>query len=608
MKKIHQIIILVAVLAISLLLLKACNSTSEPEEEEGTTVTENKDSGKVAEQVKSEEKTVTEPETTNESEPVSEIKKTPQKSGYYQSPLDGALSLSGSFGELRNNHFHAGMDLRTGGVEGKNVYAAADGYVSRIKVSTGGYGKALYIQHPNGTTTVYGHLQKYAGDIQSTVIAKQYAQEKYEVEIFPSAGQLRVKKGQVVAISGNTGGSGGPHLHFEIRDKNGNTTNPLLHGIDASDAIKPRILGGRLYQIDNEHYQNFGIYASVQTKNNGTITVPPGTYGMGLNWVDYFTDQLNRLGVNYATVKADGKIIFTHKIEKFAFSEGRYINKHIDFWRYSEKGVRYVKLFKDPGNPLRFYKGNGLITVKDNETVTVELEASDYVGQSTIYTVVLIGSASTNLAMENGSKMTSGKLCSPNSSAVLKSDHASVEIPQGALYNKTYIDLSETEGTGKAISPMVRLSHANVPLHKAAVIRIDIPSDFEGDKNKIVMMEYNKKTRSSSYFGGKRVGNRIEEYSKTLGVYYLAVDTIPPKVTTALIGRNLRFSAVDYSSDIVSYRCLVDNEWVLLEYEPKLNRLFGVLPDKYGSGKHSLTLVVRDAAGNETEIKKDFNI
>ena len=160
---------------------------------------------------------------------------------YFVKPLDIPLILSGTFGELRSNHFHSGLDIKTQQREGLNVYASAEGYVSRIKISHWGYGKALYITHPNGYTTVYGHLKKFSPTIEAYVKRHQYEKEKFQIQLFPKEDELKVTKKQVVALSGNSGGSGGPHLHYEIRDANARPTNPMLFGIEIKDTKAPQI-------------------------------------------------------------------------------------------------------------------------------------------------------------------------------------------------------------------------------------------------------------------------------------------------------------------------------------------------------------------------------
>lgn len=527
---------------------------------------------------------------------------------YYTQPLDGPLYLSGTFGELRGNHFHAGLDIRTGGVEGKKVYAVASGYVSRIKVATNGYGKALYIQHPNGTTSVYGHLKKFEGAIQDAVIARQYSLEKYGFDWYVPAGKLKVTKGQVIALSGNTGGSGGPHLHFEIRDKRGKTANPLLYGIDVKDKLEPKIKGCRLYAINYKRKEDYGCYGSKKLSKSGTFEVKPGGYGLGVNWVDYFSDRLNRLGINYAELQVDGKTIFTQKIEDFAFDQGRYINNHIDYWHYAEHGVRYVKMYRDRGNPLHFYSGNGKITIEDGQRVEVSVIASDFSGKKARCSFVLIGKKDASDLTDGGNTVTGGKLCSPTSASKLSSANATVSIPRSALYHATHMQLTETAATGKAVSPMVRVNHSNTPLHKSATISIKIPEEAKANKEKLVMMSYNQKTRQSSYEGGKVSGNYVVETSKSLGMYYLTIDTVPPKVTSLSLKRFLSFRVVDLTSDIGDYRCTIDGKWVLLEYEPKANKLFGTIPKSHKAGNHELVLIVNDNAGNKIEIKKRITI
>ncbi len=542
-----------------------------------------------------------------EETPVTETKTAPKKrgEGYYVHPLDGPLRLSGTFGELRSNHFHAGLDIRTGGVEGKKIKSVAAGYVSRIKVSSRGYGKALYIQHPNGTTSVYGHLQKFSGAIQEAVISRQYQLKTYEMDWYVPAGKLKVSKGQVVAISGNTGGSAGPHLHFEIRDRRGKTVNPMLYGIEVQDRMEPRVLKCQLLAIDEERHIKFGAYAGKTIIREGTMKVPAGTYGVAADWIDYFVDKNSRLGINYAELWVDGKSVFTHTLEDFAFDQGRYINRHIDFWRYKSEGRRYVKMFKDKGNTLHIYKGSGLIKVKDGQHKKVEVSIRDYSGKTDKFRFTLVGDAASSNLNQGGNSV-SGTLCKPGKSNWVGSNEASVSIPKWALYTPTYINVATTPPTGKAVSPMVRINNAQVPLHKSATIKIKIPEAYRSSKhkNRLVMMSYDPKSRSSSYEGGKVSGDYIQETSKSLGIYYLALDTITPKVTLLSGSRKLRIKVEDLTSGIKTYSCTVMNKWVLLEYEPKSNLLVGTIPDHIKSGSHELSLDVMDGAGNTFNYKK----
>jgi hypothetical protein len=268
---------------------------------------------------------------------------------YFRSPLDIPLFLAGNFGELRPNHFHAGIDIKTESVEGKNIYAAAEGYVSRIKIATNGYGKVIYITHPNGYVTTYAHLQRFSDKIEEYVKKQQYHKEKFEIELFPGKKQLPVEKGEVIALSGNTGGSGGPHLHFEIRDeKTEIAINPLLFGFDIKDDIKPVIKNIAIYPLNDSSYVN-GVnkekyidLAGSEGKyriTGGPYTVS-GEIGFSVEANDYLNGSSNKCGLFSVELLLDSNRIYYHEIEQIAFSESRYINSHVDYKKARETGLR----------------------------------------------------------------------------------------------------------------------------------------------------------------------------------------------------------------------------------------------------------------------------
>lgn len=224
--------------------------------------------------------------------------------GYFRSPLDIPIFLSGNFGEIRSNHFHAGLDMKTESVEGKNIYAVADGYISRIKIGHGGYGKTLYITHPNGYTSVYAHLQSYEGEIGEYVLKAQYKKESYEIELFPGKNALLITKGDVIALSGNSGGSGGPHLHFELRETDTETpVNPLLFGFDIKDDIKPTIKKIGIYPVPGKGSANGSDNPKLIELSGGNGVYKLGTLkmsgqiAMGLEVLDKLNGSSNRCGV-----------------------------------------------------------------------------------------------------------------------------------------------------------------------------------------------------------------------------------------------------------------------------------------------------------------------
>src|SRR5699024_2993174 len=278
---------------------------------------------------------------------------------YFRSPVDLEISLSGNFGELRGNHFHSGLDIRTNYTQGHPIYAAADGYISRINIGHFGYGKALYIQHPNGYTTVYGHLQRFVGDIQEYTKKQQYRRESYEIQVYPEAGVIPVKKGDLIAYSGNTGGSGGPHLHYEIRDGNQRPMNPLLFGYHVADTRKPNIDKLRIYTIsDNAHVdhqsknkdlrltpQNDGSYLDESIEALGKIGLRVATFDR-LNSVD------NKNGAYRIQTKINGEPHHEIRFDRFSFAETRYVNQYIDYAYWIDSKYKVQKLFREQNNQL----------------------------------------------------------------------------------------------------------------------------------------------------------------------------------------------------------------------------------------------------------------
>ncbi|RZL33001.1 MAG: M23 family metallopeptidase [Pedobacter sp.] len=310
---------------------------------------------------------------------------------YFKSPLDIQLHLSGSFGELRNNHFHSGLDFKTSQKEGLNVYASAEGYVSRIKISSYGYGKAIYITHPNGYTTVYGHLQKASGKIQEYILNSHYKEKSFEIEVFLKPDELVVKQGELIALSGNTGGSGGPHLHFEIRNTlTEKTINPLLFGFDKliKDTKTPIVSTLMAYPIGENSVVNRSqepLIVNFAKQPDGTYLADKvlvnGSVGFGINAYDMFDFNYNKNGTYQVQSFLNGNQSFNCKFNVFAFDESRYINAFLDYPRYKKTGVRIQQLFMENPYPLSIVQAdntNGIINVKPNISNTYRIEVKDF--------------------------------------------------------------------------------------------------------------------------------------------------------------------------------------------------------------------------------------
>ena len=311
---------------------------------------------------------------------------TPYPQDYFRSPLDIQLVLSGTFAELRSNHFHSGLDIKTNGKQGLKVYAAAAGYVSRIKISRYGYGKALYITHPNGYTTVYAHLQKFSPEIEAYIKKQQYQRERFEIELFPKLNALKIKSYALVAFSGNTGGSSGPHLHFEIRDKQERPINPMLFGLDIKDTTAPELYELYAYPIsENSHIdgdqkkkkirlikQHDGSFVAEAVKSFGEI-------GFGIVANDRQDYAPNKNGVSKIETYFNGQKSIKIDFKRFSFSETKHINRFIDYAHYRTKKRKIQKLFIEKNNPLSlftFEERKGKLNIKDstNSSYTIKIK------------------------------------------------------------------------------------------------------------------------------------------------------------------------------------------------------------------------------------------
>ena len=331
---------------------------------------------------------------------------------YFRSPLNIPIKLSGTFGELRNNHFHAGLDIKTNRKVGLPVYATADGYVSRIKVAIWGYGKVLYVKHNNGFTSVYAHLSRFEKSIQNYVKNIQYEKESYETgNIYPGEDEIFVKKGDIIAYSGRTGGFVAPHLHYEIRDtKTEHIINPLFFGLKVQDSIAPKIKRIMVYPIEmssrvnrSAKKQTLGIKRdSLNTYRTNRISAS-GKIGFGLNVYDLLGEELNKNGVFSIEMLVNGKRHYFHNLETFSFAESKFINLLIDYPYYKTYKNRIQKTFKENANKLSIYKDliyDGVIDIKEGLNYRVEIIAKDYKGNSSSIKIPIIGVRSESMVSQ----------------------------------------------------------------------------------------------------------------------------------------------------------------------------------------------------------------
>ncbi|WP_405351488.1 M23 family metallopeptidase [Nonlabens sp. Asnod3-H03] len=536
--------------------------------------------------------------------------------GYFKNPLDIELKLSGTFGELRSNHFHSGLDIKTNQRTGLKVYATASGYVSRIKIERYGYGKAIYITHPNGYTSVYAHLDKLSPRIEEYLKKRQYDNETYEIQLFPTDLELRVDQGEVVAFSGNSGGSGGPHLHFEIRDSAARPINPMMMGINVPDTKKPLVKQVMAYPLDEN--------ATINGKNEPTLLrlIPLktggfkteklnayGTIGIGVNTSDRQNGGNNQNGVYQIKTSFNGTPNFEICFDTYAFSETRYLNQMIDYEFFKEKKSRISKLFIPPGSPLSLY-GNSindgkLSLYEPGSNSSYHIEIKDYQNNTSKIVVDIINDEPPTelLAPDNDGL----EYVSHSTTFNSKMGKFNLTIPKGALYEDQLLEIKENLDT-------ITIHRDVVPLHKNFILEYDISSKA-GDNLDQYYIARITSWGAAYHVNTKRNGNKLTAYSKIMGTYAITKDDKKPTIkpinfkNKQWISKNktLKLSIADKDSGIDGYRATVNGKFILMEYDYKTGIIKHDFSDNVVTdSENHLKVIVTDNAGNSTTFEATF--
>lgn len=539
---------------------------------------------------------------------------------YFRPPLDIAPQASGSFGELRANHFHTGTDYRTNQREGYPVYAVADGFISRARVQIGGGGNALYIDHPNGYTSVYMHLQKFNNLIATTVKNKQYENQQFDVDFPPGKNVIQVKKGDIIAYSGNTGGSAGPHLHFEIRDtKTEETINPQLFGLTIPDAIPPTITSFTIFRLGEapfsentprEHFQVTGSNGKYHLPSTNVITVN-GNTGFGIAAVDRNSASANQNGIYSVELSLDGKTIYHSAFTGLFFNHNRALNSYIDFATYIFKSQRIQKSFVEPGNPLTIYSNlvnNGLIDLKDDKIHELLYQVKDIKGNtsSLSFSVRYDPSLVVNQNLKSGTS-----LLPYNKVNIIKKEDILIDIPANSLYSDLNFLYSKSAKPASGYSEVHHIHNRMIPLHSAYTLSIKAnPELTPALQSKALFIDSRGFSAGGTYKDGYVTGNVLE-----FGNFYIGVDTQAPviralnisenKVMTGVSQINLKIS--DNLSGIKSFNGYIDDQWVLMQYDSKTASLWHTFESNLTKGKHTFKLIVKDAKDNERIYQVNFS-
>ena len=549
---------------------------------------------------------------------------------YFRSPVAIQIALSGNFGELRPNHFHTGIDITTKGVEGVPIKASAEGYVSKIKISHWGYGKVIYVTHPNGFTTVYGHLSDFNTAIAEFIKTSQYAKESYEIELLLTPDQFNVKQGEIIAYSGNTGGSGGPHLHFEIRDtKTEEAINPLLFSMPVKDNVAPTLFTLLVCPANTASVVNGtnGIhkFSLIKSGNEYILQNPKdsiiifGQVGFAIEANDKENIPTGKNGIYGIKLECDNKIIYASRLERMPFDKSRYINSFIDFAEMRKNNHFYMRSFVLPNNQLPIYDSlveNGYCYFETEGIHQFRYTISDVFGNSSTLRFKVYAKAKQPTYKNVQTNLDPfSNVILWDTTTVFEESSFRLEVPAGAVYKNELFKHSVIPAKGKKLSPKVFIDEM-IPLQKPCTLSVyaNVPKNLQSR----AVLAMTNKNGNKICIGGTWEENKITAEIKEFGNFTIVIDSIGPKITTEnfdLKGikqssltslKFIRFKISDNFSGIAFYKASIDGKWVLMQYEPKKKYIWYNFDEHCKPGNHDLVLEVTDKVGNKTTYKKSF--
>ncbi len=534
--------------------------------------------------------------------------------GYFRNSLDIPILLAGNYGECRPNHFHSGIDIKTNQKENLPVYAAADGYISRINISHSGYGNALYINHPNGFQTVYAHLNKYNDAIEKYIASQQQLQEKWNIDIQLPPDLFPVKKGELVAFSGNTGGSTAPHLHLEIRDiATEEVLNPLLFGFDIKDNLAPEIQQIAIYDASQSIYDQKPIFIALHKKENlfvpktDTIKIPFKEFRIGVLAEDKMNGSNSSLACYAMHLSQDGNRKISWQLFNLSFEKTRYVNAFADFKTYMNQKDWFVGLYKLPHNELNIYEGeNGVLSFSNTDFTQVHIQAKDALGNTSL--------AQINLQFE--SPQSSPKPCENNPlEANWQQATFKFSCPQTLIYDPFCWEIKPNNGN--ALAYEVQIMDRDVPLHNYADLSLKLKTILPFHlRSKLYFIHQIKK---QSLPGANAQPGMAAQYDngwvsgkiRTFGKFEVGIDTIPPSIkilSSKKLKANprIKFQVTEKETSFTSCKAWIDGIWYRFS---RVGNTFSLTDErKLNAGNHVLKIQAMDENENEALVEWPFVI
>ncbi|NDE10069.1 MAG: M23 family metallopeptidase [Chitinophagia bacterium] len=538
--------------------------------------------------------------------------------GYFSWPVDAKIALAANFGELRPNHYHMGLDCKSDQVENRSVMAAAEGYIAKVKIEPFGFGRCIYINHSNGLTTLYAHLNDFYPALEQYITNKQYQLKSWNVFLDLPAGMFPVKKGQFIAFSGNTGGSQGPHVHFEIREtKTDKVLNPLLFGFPLEDNIAPDILRVAVYDRAVSTYEQTPQFYSVK-KINGILTTSPSLVivnspkiSFAITAYDRYSGSTNKNGIFQAILSENEKPLAGFQMDGITYDETRYLNAHIDYKLHNSGGTYVQHLGYLPGytNGIYFNQlGNGVVNMEDGLVHPMKIVVKDANGNTSLLQLNI---------QYKGAKQEDKKMLSktdgqknefrPGFINVFENAQVRFYLPENALYDSirfTFKEIIPTQG-----NPIYQLHNGDIPVHSMFSINIKNPAATY--PNKMVMHRFWRNKNDYSKADHGLTGYEKDWYRasfREFGNFQLIEDTIPPNITAVGFkeGMNiskqnrLAFVIKDDTEELENFTALLDGKWIRFSNDKGAVFIYR-LDEHCPPGEHELKITVADCVGNKSE-------